>query len=481
MAALTNSGEEAVRRELDTDEGIQASSSSSSSTFPLHIMYETERCVRWIQQGGYKKVCLQFPDELLCDAVCVSESIMHLLGQRVYILADTTYSSCCVDETAAQRVGADAVIHFGRTCLSPPNLLPVLYILTRLPVDVDSVVEALCGGGKVVAERIVLLADSRCYYAQEENIEGYEGEENESLGPIPKHTSEEDSIGNTIMSFVGRRVTIPSGTVFRDYACVYIGPDGPSLTALLLRFPESIFYQVDPVSGQVSEMSGIKLVMSRSIKLELARDAGIIGLVVGTVGVSGYVHILARLRRIIRLAGKRCYTLAVGKPNEPKLANFSEIDAFVYVACPGATVVHRGTDPALARKLLTPWELEVALLPGREWTLEQEVDFCSLLPGGRNHIKVDEEGFKEEVAGVSLLSNHLHTIGGRTSQGLDDTSGSVMVHASGVVAKLHQGGGGEVLVGRTWSGLDPSIIPPTPTGVVMEGMKGLAAGYTHEK
>ncbi|KAK4303444.1 hypothetical protein Pmani_024538 [Petrolisthes manimaculis] len=162
---------------------------------------------------------------------------------------------------------------------------------------------------------------------------------------------------------------------------------------------------------------------------------------------------MARLRRIIRLAGKRYYNLVLGKPNEAKLANFSEIDAFVYIACPIATVVHCFTDLALACKLLTPWELEVALLPGREWTLEQEVDFRSLLPGGRNHIKVDEERFKEEVAGVSLISNHLHTIGGRSDQGLDDRSGSVMVHRSGVVARLHLGGGGgEVLVGRTWSG-----------------------------
>lgn len=162
-------------------------------------------------------------------------------------------------------------------------------------------------------------------------------------------------------------------------------------------------------------MSGTKLVMSRSVKVEVARDAQIIGLLVGTLGVSGYKRILDRLYRIITLAGKRCYKVVVGKLNEPKLANFHEIDAFVHVACPEATVVPMGMNPAIARRLLAPWELEVALLPVREWMLALETDFRALLPGGERHIKVQEEDFQEEMVGVSLRSqqHHIHTIGGR--------------------------------------------------------------------
>jgi diphthamide biosynthesis enzyme Dph1/Dph2-like protein len=36
---------------------------------------------------------------------------------------------------------------------------------------------------------------------------------------------------------------------------------------------------------------------------------------------------------VIKRAGKRSYTFAVGKINVAKLANFPEIDAFVVVAC----------------------------------------------------------------------------------------------------------------------------------------------------
>lgn len=38
---------------------------------------------------------------------------------RLFIMADTTYGSCCVDEVGAAHANADCVIHYGHTCLSP--------------------------------------------------------------------------------------------------------------------------------------------------------------------------------------------------------------------------------------------------------------------------------------------------------------------------------------------------------------------------
>lgn len=38
---------------------------------------------------------------------------------RLFVLADTTFGSCCVDEVGASHISADCVIHYGHTCLSP--------------------------------------------------------------------------------------------------------------------------------------------------------------------------------------------------------------------------------------------------------------------------------------------------------------------------------------------------------------------------
>jgi hypothetical protein len=45
------------------------------------------------------------------------------IGVSLFVMADSTYGSCCVDEVGASRINADCVIHYGHTCLSPWVLL----------------------------------------------------------------------------------------------------------------------------------------------------------------------------------------------------------------------------------------------------------------------------------------------------------------------------------------------------------------------
>lgn len=112
---------------------------------------ETER------DGFLCRVALQFPDILLPDAVAVtwemedaildayktfqislrqpttttktaSSPILPPPPPLVFILGDTTYSSCCPDEISALHLNADILIHYGtEACFSPTEQLPILY------------------------------------------------------------------------------------------------------------------------------------------------------------------------------------------------------------------------------------------------------------------------------------------------------------------------------------------------------------------
>lgn len=524
MAALTNTGAEVVERQ------VVQNASPRPPSLALEDMYEINRCVAWVRKGGYQKVCLQFPDELLGDAAAVAQALMGQLGQVVYILGDTTYGSCCVDEVAAEHVGSDAVIHFGNTCLSPSQRLPVLYIPTRLPVDVSRVAgqlkEALMER-KDAGHPLVLLYDTRCHYAADElfselqssfpslvlsTLEGLWHHEQKSAdccnvledcmgnstcacnesescetskcndpretnGPSDSLKSSES--GQREVKFNGRRVSIPDGADIKDSSFIYVGPRGPTLDCLLLRFPENTFHHVPPSDGAVETLSGMQSLIRRSIKLEMIRDAEIIGILVGTLGVARYREAITRLKTIIKTAGKRSYTFVVGKPNEPKLANISEVDVFVYVACPETTIVDRGSDPVVYRKLVAPWEVEVALVAGREWSMTFEPDFSALLPGGAHHVEVSEVP-REEEASVSLITNRTQALGVRNSPIEEGTAGPVVVQEGKVLATIHVGGGGQVLGGRSWAGLDPSLPPPALGTAVVEGRKGIAAEYQDE-
>jgi len=106
-----------------------------------------------------------------------------------------------------------------------------------------------------------------------------------------------------------------------------------------------------------------------------------------------------RLKSVIKAAGKRSYTFAVGKINVPKLANFADIDAFVVVACEVRIQRARVRSGSAAlnvvawlslqmnsifnnkefyRPIITPYELELALVPHKEWDGGYNLDFRSV-------------------------------------------------------------------------------------------------------
>jgi diphthamide biosynthesis protein 2 len=60
---------------------------------------------------------------------------------------------------------------------------------------------------------------------------------------------------------------------------------------------------------------------------------------VGTLAAAQHGTVLKHLRQIVRNAGVACYTVVVGKLNEPKLANIANVGVYCLVACREVIVV----------------------------------------------------------------------------------------------------------------------------------------------
>jgi diphthamide biosynthesis protein 2 len=114
-------------------------------------------------------------------------------------------------------------------------------------------------------------------------------------------------------------------------------------------------------------------VKKRNHSIERAKDSNIVGIVVGTLGVSGYLSVVSKLREMIESSGRTCYTVACGKPNPNKLANFPEIETFVLVACELCALVD-GKDYLQA--VITPYEAALAF-GNKPWIGEIKLDFDS--------------------------------------------------------------------------------------------------------
>ncbi|KAA1092890.1 Diphthamide biosynthesis protein 2 [Puccinia graminis f. sp. tritici] len=122
------------------DEGPSASNERQADILSDYKILET---VEWIARHSFTIVGLQFPDELLSISVPIFRSLRSRLDSdeiELYIMADTTYGSCCVDHVAAQHVHAQAVVHYGQACLSITPSLPVFYVLPKFPIS-DEMVE----------------------------------------------------------------------------------------------------------------------------------------------------------------------------------------------------------------------------------------------------------------------------------------------------------------------------------------------------
>ena len=88
------------------------------------IFDELEKC----GDGKNKKIALQFPDQMLSESKKYFFELQTRFPENeFFILADTSYSNCCVDELAADHVNADLIIHFGDSCLSQPSRTRTLW------------------------------------------------------------------------------------------------------------------------------------------------------------------------------------------------------------------------------------------------------------------------------------------------------------------------------------------------------------------
>ena len=178
----------------------------------------------------------------------------------------------------------------------------------------------------------------------------------------------------------GRRCVLKAGLGVRDYAAFFVGAEGAVLRNFMMTWNRCLFSTFQPATsaGRAETPSVNRALMKRYYAIERAKDAGVVGILVGTLGVADYLAIITQLKETVRRAGKKSYMFAMGKLNVAKLANFQEIDVFVLIACPENSLLEHGD---FYKPVVTPFEMEVACNRGREWSEDYVTDFRDLLPG----------------------------------------------------------------------------------------------------
>jgi diphthamide biosynthesis protein 2 len=194
-----------------------------------------------------------------------------------------------------------------------------------------------------------------------------------------KVKTEVDEKGGQTTTKCGRTFTHGSNPI-EEYTIFYIGAESLTLTNLIMTFSGCQFctYNPETMIGRKETLNVNRMLGKRFRNMDMVKDANIIGIVAGTLGVADYLEIINRLKRIIKAAGKKSYTFVMGKINIPKMANFMEIDVFVLVSCPENSMID---SKEFYKPIVTPFEVELALNRNREWDGKLLSDYREILPG----------------------------------------------------------------------------------------------------
>ncbi|KAK8217600.1 Diphthamide biosynthesis protein 2 [Zalaria obscura] len=402
----------------------------------LYLQYEIKRTIEEIRGGGWKRIALQFPDDMLMDAPRVYEALRDGLGnkrksegtangakhaeervvygrveeleqdvqklelehakggnqgrdqeeEKLCILADTSYGACCVDEVAAEHVDAQVVVHYGRSCLSPTARLPVIYVFTTKPLDLDAVAATFQETYPDKDAKVILMADIpysshiKAFYSKLQAT-GY------------TNIFATDIIHNPSSALPNR--TVPAevesdAETLRQYSLFHISEPPSSLLLIVSSRVASVqIYPTGSTDNQALPVSTAMTLRRRYALVTRLSTASIFGILVNTLSVANYLSALSHVQDVIKRAGKKSYTFVVGKVNAAKVANFSEVDGWVVIGCWESSLIE---SKDFWKPIITPWELELALTDERErvWTGEWMGDFMSVLRKEKKD--VEEEG-----------------------------------------------------------------------------------------
>lgn len=486
--AFSSSSETAIQRVVDV------AVRTNTPLEKLEELYQIQNTCDFISEHHFKKVALQFPDELLVDSVAVAAEIERNCNAKPFILGDTSYGSCCVDEVAAEHVGADCIVHYGSACLSPSKRLPLMYIFERRPVDLEKCTSAFREHYPDTQSHIIILYDVNYVHAindllilllpQYPNLViselVVEGEQCYSHGQIKKQQEDtclSDQDNSHVICQFGRQFALKSGLSITDYSMFYVGQEGATLRNFMMTWNRCSFCSFDPIkmTGRAESVSINRALMKRYYAIERAKDANVVGILVGTLGVADYLSIIQQLKETIRAAGKKSYMFAMGKLNVPKLANFMEIDIFVLVACPENSLLDSSE---FYKPVVTPFEMEVACNKSREWSEEYVTDFRHLLPGGQSHVHMADQQEDDETD-VSLITGALRSCNLLNSEPAVSSFGSSVVLRNQTLTVANTNSAASFLSERSWRGLEQKL-GETPVVKAVEGRRGIAIAYEEE-
>lgn len=436
--------------------------------------YRINDTVGYICRNNYTCIASQFPDSLLRLAPEISSRIRQYCRNKghdvtIYVLADTTYNSLSVDEVASSHIQADCVIHYGRASLTPVSRVPAFYVFPRqdnYSIEDEDVIQRIRGAVEETGRSTVMCCIdqvySHCMSTVQEEVSRCIRSDNTSNVIFPTLRTEGSACCRGESMTAGYHIA--EDGVSDDTVLVWFGaPDAPSKRHLMMTYNAFPWISIDPASKIVDiGLPGdvMQVLRRRYFLVEKAREASIVGILVGTLGAEGYKNSINSIRLAAEKAGKKTYTLLMGKPNPAKLANFPEIEIFVLVADPQGQILDSKEYYA---PIITPHEAKIAFSDDLEWEQHAYRLDLDVFPSPDQ----DATDPNDPCKTLALQAQHALQITEASQYGKQvaiQSSADYLVHS------------------RTWKGVEAPCAGGNQkeASAIVKGQEGRAAHYSHE-
>lgn len=301
------------------------------------------------------QVALQFPDGLAHFSILISDIISTFGNCRCYILGDTTYGACCVDDISSYYLGVDLLVHYAHSCLIPSPLLKVktMYVFVEIAINVDHLVDTIELNFPIKDNIKIYLCGSIQFNSsifvcrRKLLLKGYS--ENSICIPQIKPRNQGEIIGCT-------SPILTKDDKFNDSVVIFVCDGRFHMESLMIQNPSFKFYQYNPFTKRITEeeydLPRMKKI--RNEQISKLKNAQLIGVLFGTLGRQGDPKILKNVCNLLKQKNKRHIVIMMNEISEEQIAKFPQIDCFVQVACPRLSI--DWSSEQFSKPMLTPYE-----------------------------------------------------------------------------------------------------------------------------
>jgi 2-(3-amino-3-carboxypropyl)histidine synthase len=288
--------------------------------------FEIERLKEEITKRGAKRVLFQLPEGLKTKGPCLA-SIAEKLGAVAFISADPCYGACDLAFQEAESLGADLLVHYGHSEITPQQRVPTIYIEARTAVSLKPAFKKALDllkpwknvGLVTTIQHIDMLGEARTTL-----LDAGKSVEIGDAGRL-KHAGQVTGCDYSNATAVAKEVD----------AFLFVG--GGRFHALGVGLATSKpTIAADPFEQQAFsvDVEVKRIVKQRWASVNEAEKARSFGVLIGLKSGQKRIDEALKVKEKLEKKGKKVTLLTVHEVTPEALMQFPSLEAFVNTACP---------------------------------------------------------------------------------------------------------------------------------------------------